>query len=676
MADNGSTAELLWQPPMKGNTPMDTYRHHVNQRFSQNLRTTKDLHRWSVTDPQNFWSDLYSHLKLTPALPPNLTDAYDPTAPISSNPPFFPGLKLNYAENALFANPDPEATALIGLREGQDLDGGAEEILSWREFRDRVRLTASALRRKGVKPGDRVAALVATSVWAMVLFHASASVGAIFTSISPELGLEGCVSRLQQVTPRILFADGDAVYKGKSVSTIEKVQKILQRLTPRPMAFIVPIESEQRILPNIQEILKAADESDALVFERVPFNAPLLICYSSGTTGAPKCIVHQHGIILQLKKISVLHNSMTPADTILQYSSTSWVVFYIMCGHFSTGARVIAYSGSPTYPSVDHLLRMAAKYRATFFGTSPRYLLELEMAKTVPKTDFDLSNLRMVYTTGATLSANQYKWFYSAFPPSVHLCNTAGGTDTATSLIAADPCGPIYSGQMQIFGLGMDVDVADPETGKSILHTGEAGEMVIRKPYPSMPCFFWGDKDGSLYRSSYFERFADVDVWAQHDWLSCDARTGGYIMHGRSDGVLNPSGIRFGSSEIYSVVEAPPFTSVLTNTLCVGRRRPQDRDEEVFLFVVPKKANEFTPALAQQLRTAIREALSPRHVPAFVLEVPDIPVTINGKKVEQAVKKVISGVDVVPSNTVANPESIEVFKQFRQLERQPRASKL
>lgn len=229
-----------------------------------------------------------------------------------------------------------------------------------------------------------------------------------------------------------------------------------------------------------------------------------------------------------------------------------------MCGHFSTGACSIVYNGSPMHPSVNHLLRMAEKYRATFFGTSPRYLLELEMSKTVPKRDFDLSSLRMVYTTGATLSANQYRWFYSAFPSATAICNTAGGTDTATSLIAADPCGPIYAGEMQVFGLGMDVDVADPETGESILQSGEAGEMVIRKPYPSMPCFFWGDEDGSLYRSSYFERFDNVDIWAQHDWLSCNPKTGGYVMHGRSDGVLSKCAVALGQG---AVTDFPPSRS-------------------------------------------------------------------------------------------------------------------
>ncbi|KAK5126729.1 hypothetical protein LTR85_009663 [Meristemomyces frigidus] len=676
MGESSQSPELLWQPKRAGRTPMDDYRRHVNRRYYENLRTSKDLQRWSVQQPHKFWMDLYGYLGLKPPLPRHLTKAYDDTVPMSSIPPFFPGLRMNYAENAMFANPDPNAIALVGVREGMDLAKEDAEQLTWHDFREKVRLTASALRRSGVNQGDRVAALVANSIWAMILFHASASMGAIFTSISPELGLEGCVSRLQQVTPSILFADSDTVYKGKSVSTASKVQQILERLCPKPQTYVVPIASEQTAHPSTHEFLAKANLSEPLTFAPTSFNDPLMICYSSGTTGAPKCIVHRHALIIQLKKIAAIHNSTTPADVILQYSSTSWVVFYVMCGYFACGAKTIVYNGSPMYPDAKQLLRMVEKFKVTYFGSSPRYLLEVEMSKSIPKDEFDLSALRIVYTTGATLSHEQYRWFYKAFPPDVHLCNTAGGTDTATSLIAADPCGPIYAGEMQILGLGMAVDIADPATGDSIMHTGEAGEMIVNKPFPSMPCFFWGDEHNKKYKESYFERFDRIDVWAQHDWLSCNPKTGGLVMHGRSDGVLNPSGIRFGSGEIYAIVEAAPLNDKISNSLCVGRRRPQDTDEEVFLFVVLAKGHTFTPELSKSIKQAIREALSARHVPKFVIEVPDVPVTINGKKVETAVKQVLGGKDVTPSNTVSNPEMIGYFKRFRDIESEPRTAKL
>ena len=331
MNDPSKQPELLWRPQHAGKTPMDVFRRHINKKHYVNIKTTRELQRWSVRNPQKFWLDLYSYLKLVPALPKGKTKAYDDSKPMSSVPSWYDGVEINYAENAMFDNPDPNAIALVGIREGMDLEREEGEVLNWHQFRERVRLTASALRHSGIKKGDRVGALVATGIWAMVLFHATASIGAIFTSISPELGLEGCVSRLQQVTPKILFADSDTVYKGKTVPIIDKLKKILSRLQPEPRTYVISIDAQQSDFPSVDDFLDKANPSDGLAFTRVPFNYPLMICYSSGTTGAPKCIVHQHGMIINLKKISAIHNSTTPNDVILQYSSTSWVVFYVMC---------------------------------------------------------------------------------------------------------------------------------------------------------------------------------------------------------------------------------------------------------------------------------------------------------------------------------------------------------
>jgi len=463
---------------------------------------------------------------------------------MSKNPLFFNGHALNYAENALLGNPDPAAVALIGLRDDQDIMNGSSDIITWGQFREQVRQTASALRHSGVTQGDRIAALVATSNCAIVLFHATASLGAIFTSISPELGVEGCVSRLQQVTPKIVFIDSHTIYKGKATPTATKLDIILQKLKVRPEVFVVPTSSYSLSRPTMETFLSRSSSSDELKFLRVPFNYPLILCYSSGTTGVPKCIVHQHGWLLQAKKISTLHNSLVLGSRVMVFSSTSWMAFFVMCSHLMAGSTLVAYNGSPLYPDAKQLLRICDKYGVNFLGASPRLLLEMEMSHTVPKQEFNLSSLKMVYTTGAPLSIEQYRWFYRSFPPEVQLTNTHGGTDMASSLIIGDPCGPIYAGEMQTLALGMDVDILDPTSGKSIADTGEAGEMVIRKPFPSMPCFFWGDTDGKIYYASYFSRFPDLDVWAQHDWLSRNPLTNGYVVHGRSDGVLSKS-LRF-----------------------------------------------------------------------------------------------------------------------------------
>ncbi|EEQ84182.1 acetoacetate-CoA ligase [Blastomyces dermatitidis ER-3] len=662
-------AEKLWVSPHAGKYPIDDYRRHANRKFSLNLTDNHELQRWSVTRPHDFWIDLYKYIGIIPELPPHITRAFDNSLPLSAVPRFFEGVNLNYTEN-VFSGKDPNAVALIGLREGDGLDG---EVVTWAQLKERVRVVRSALIRNGIKEGDRVGALVSTSIWAVVLLLASASMGAIYSSISPDMGVEGCVTRLQQIQPAVVFADSDMTYKGKRSSLDSKMEAIMDKLSKFTKIFVIPTTTQSRPkFPLIAEFLSKGFDSDALEYTRVPFSHPLYILYSSGTSGPPKCLVHQHGVILQLKKISLLHNSLGPKDIVFQYSSTSWVLFNIMNGHLAVGATTICYDGSPLWPDATATLKILERFRVTYWGTSPRYLLELEASKLVPRDSYDLSALKMVTTTGATLTADQYRWFYRAFPY-IHLSSVAGGTDIASSWLASDPSSPVHAGEMQIFALGMDVDVADPMTGESIKHTGESGELICRTPFPSMPVYFWGDKDNKKYISSYFERFDNICVWAQHDWISVNPATRGSVIHGRSDGVLNPSGIRFGSAEIYSISEGPKFNSEIEDTLCIGRRRGQDKDEVVFLFVKMRNNKPFTAALEQRLRAEIRSGLSPRHVPKFIIETPEIPVTINGKKVEIAVKRIISGDTVQVSSTVANPQSLKYFEQFVHIEARPRA---
>ncbi|KAF2673243.1 acetoacetate-CoA ligase [Microthyrium microscopicum] len=654
----------LWTPTDPDSTPIAIYREHINRKFNLSLRNSQDLHRWSVTHRHDFWIDLWSYVGLTPALPPSIKTAYNPSQSIADIPTFFDGISLNYAENVL-TNRDLSSTALIGLREGEDLDG---ERWSWGDLVENVRQVRSALLRSGVKRGDRVAALMSNSNWTIALFLASASMGAVFSSISSEMGTEGCVSRLLQVEPVVLFADSHQTYKGKRRSMEAKIVDTVKALEKKPLVVVVPLTKEGTFgMGSLAEFLGRARDDDALEFVRVPFSEPMLILYSSGTSGPPKCMVHQHGIILQLKKIAVLHNSLTPKDVVFQYSSTSWVLWNIMNGHLSVGAALICYDGSPLYPDPSTKLRILEHHKATYFGTSPRYCLELEMSGIKP-SDYDLSALRMVTTTGATLTTDQFNWFYRAFSPKVHLSSVAGGTEICTSWLASDPAGPVYAGEMQMLALGMDVDVADPETGESIKGSGESGELVCRTPFPSMPVYFWNDEGGRKYQEAYFERFDKLRIWAQHDWIQFNPKTGGAQIHGRSDGTLNPSGIRFGSAEIYNIIESPAFIHLIADSLCVGRKRSFDYDEVVFLFVKMREGQSLTPQVLDQIVMAIRSKLSPRHVPKYILPIDEIPVTINGKKVEIAVKKILSGQDVKVSATVANPECLKDYVKYRDYE--------
>ncbi|OAL30952.1 hypothetical protein AYO20_08537 [Fonsecaea nubica] len=660
----------IWKPMIPANQiPMNIYREHINNKFNVQLRDSHELHRWSVTAPHAFWIDLWDYVGLIPALPLGVKHAYNPATSISEVPPFFEGALINYAENVL-SQPlvDDQSPALIGLSECQHLEG---EVWTWSLLRENVRRIRSAFLRSGIQRGDRVAALISTSVWSVALLLGSASIGAIFTSIAPDLGLEGCISRLQQVQPSILFADSHYIYKGQQHSNASKISSIMNLLGPNSELFVVPTGPVGPFRP-LSDFLGRSKETDGLKFARLPFTTPLYILYSSGTSGPPKCLVHSHAAIIQHKKIGKLHNSLKPGEVVFQYSSTSWVLWNIMIGHLAMGTTLVLYDGSPTWPKPQRMLEVVDKFRVNYWGVSPKYLKELESTRCIPKAEYDLSSLRMVQTGGSHLAADQYSWFYAVFPSSVHLTSVTGGTDLVTSWCGTDPAGPLFPGEIQMPILGHDVDIADPVDGSSIKNTGEAGEFVCRQPFPSMPVYMWADTDGAKYRASYFSRYS-FPCWAQHDWASVNPVTKGWVIHGRSDGVLNPQGIRFGSAEIYSVTEAAPFLDTISTTLCVGRKRHGlDFDESVFLFVVMRAGHVFSNELEQLLKSTIRKSLSPRHVPRFVVEVKEIPMTSNGKKVETLVKETIS-TGKMPrtiSSTVINPGCLRAFQHFYSLEPQ------
>lgn len=729
---SGKTPRILWQPSNPEATPMSRYRQHINKKFKQNLKTSKELHKWSCENPHEFWIDLYEYTEIIPALPVGFKHAYNPTAKFRDIPAWFEGVKLNFAENLLMPNvrSRPDAIALTGLRDGKLND---PEHITWSQLYDLIRIMAAALRHHGLKQGDVVAALMSNSIWIIVVFLATASIGAIFTSIAPDMGLSGCLSRLIQVSPKFLFTDADYAVRGKRISLLEKVMQILAGLPEeqhKPITVFVPTtkaphqQHHNTFSPTIPPSLSGGHttvlstflvpatrklsptaSSYELKFTRVPPGYPIKILYSSGTTGPPKCIVSPHISLLNYRKIALLHNSITPESIVFQYSSTSWVLWNVMLGHMTVGARLITFDGNPLYPDAGTPLEICERYGATYWGTSPRHLLELEQQVASRKVtrQYDLSKLKMVTTTGAPLLQSQMLFFYSPLFPAqagvqkVHLSSVAGGTDIASSWIASDPAAPLYLGEMQMWALGHDCAILKAEPTKDndgkLIYTeaagGEAGELICRKPLPSAPPFFWGDDERkSKYMDAYFDSFpvridsqsGDVkehlDVWAQHDLTVCNPVTKGLQIQGRSDTTLNPSGIRFGSSEIYHIIEAPPLNSLISDSLCVGRRRKQDDDEVVFLFLIPAKGVKVDEELIGKVRNAIKTNLSSRHVPKFIFEVKEIPYTVNGKKVENVIKKIISGIEVTPSSTITNPHCLEAYRQYRDVKRAPQSSKL
>ncbi|OQV08827.1 hypothetical protein CLAIMM_13044 [Cladophialophora immunda] len=503
----------------------------------------------------------------------------------------------------------------------------------------------------GVTVGDRVAAIISNCVETVVACLATLSLGAIWSTSSPDMGVEGIMQRLNQIEPKLVLFESSVRYNGKLRPLVQKYEECTARLRKtRNFQLGIMIVREipystkvSRDVVTWHNFVQGAPDRD-LTFVQLPFNQPGFIVYSSGTTGAPKCIVHSAcAMLLQIKKDYMLHLDVRPGDIIYQYTTTGWIMWaMVLCG-LSYGGSVVLYDGSPLFPDPLVTLRMIEKLKITLFGTSARFLTDLHDRKLNPRQTINLTSLRTVSSTGSVLPAKVCEWFYDAgFPEHIHLVSGSGGTDMACSLVLGDPTGPLYSGEIQAPALGMAVDIFDMTKvyAVSIKGTGEPGELVCREPFPSQPVLFWGEKGMDKYRSAYFDRFGDK-VWTQGDFVSSSPVTGGYTMLGRSDGVLNPSGVRFGSAEIYNVVSE--FTE-FEDTICVGQRRPQDSDERVVLFIKTKDNRTLSPSTIQ--------------------ETPEIPYTINGKKIELAVKQIVSGQKVTPSGAVENPKSLIFYERF------------
>ncbi|KIW48689.1 acetoacetate-CoA ligase [Exophiala oligosperma] len=580
-------------------------------------------------------------------------------------PTWFPGAQLNIAQNILETphvdQHDSEKPVLTGIREAV----GEIEHVTLPQLRDRIGTLANALTRIGVGKSDRVACIGANSIDTYTILMATAAVGAIFTCCSPELGEQGILDRFIQVSPKILFADDWSLYNGKRISCRAKVQSVAgilkQKAQLRALVFVprfndsFPDQSREGI-HSLSTF--TAGVSKKLNFVPLNFSHPFIIVYSSGTTGQPKCLVHsQGGVLIKHKLEQILCMDMKKDSVYLQYSSTNWFMhIYALLGLLS-GARSILYDGSPFQPTVRRLLMILEDESVTHFGISPQYLSLLEQAGVKREDVASLKKLRTITSTGSVLHESQFHWVYRTFG-SVHLMSMSGGTDIAGAFVGGASTLPVYAGWCQARTLGMKVEVYSEE-GKVIDSTGNPGELVCTAPFPSEPVFFWGDPEGNRYRASYFEKYPGK--WCQGDFIRLDPNTQGIMFLGRSDGVLNPSGVRFGSAEIYNCLAA--FHQI-EDSLCVGRKRPSDRDEQVLLFVKMVQGHRFDQQLKTAIEVHIRRTLSARHVPRLICETRAIPMTATGKKTEVPVKKIVSGQKITPSSTIANPDCLQWYEQF------------
>ncbi|OGM45400.1 acetoacetyl-CoA synthase [Aspergillus bombycis] len=682
----------LWEHPDPESTQMGQFRRALEKHTGQHFQGYHDLHNFSITQRATFWDFCWKYANLIHE--GSYASVVNESARMDSIPHWFSGIQLNFAENLLFSasgdgrsttGKEDEKIAVVEVREGT-----AAVPLTWKALRSRTGRLMQAMKAHGVKKGDRIAICASNSIDTLLVFLATTALGAIFSSSSTDMGVKGILDRLLQIRPRLLFMDDQAVYNGKTIDLRSKMTAVVKGM--QSVGEFQGIVSQSRFasrpldvnhVPKAQPIAAflAQSTSNTLEFERMAFCDPFLIVYSSGTTGQPKCIAHSvGGVLLNAYKEGQLHMELDEASVVLQYTTTGWIMYLSAIQTLLFGSRVILYDGSPFLPHLSSLIKLAEQQRVTHFGTSPRYMYELQKANIQPRQIANLSSLTMVTSTGMVLPESLFEWFYDqGFPPHVRLNNISGGTDLAGCFGIGNSLLPVYVGGCAGMSLGIPVDVYDPSIeGAGVqgvpVEPGAAGELVATAAFPNMPACFWGPNGHKRYHGAYFARFDNV--WTHGDFVSVHPVTKQLFFHGRADGVLNPSGVRFGSSEIYQVIESE-FPSEVVDSICVGQRRPSDTDERVVLFLLLKPGVVFTPELVGRVKAAIRQKLSSRHVPTFIFDTPEIPTTVNGKKVELPVKQIVSGKKIKPSGTLLNPQCLDYYYQFAEVERlAARGSKL
>src|SRR5919108_172 len=653
-------AEVLWKPSEAAirQTRMTAFTNWLRQRVGRTFPDYQALHQWSIEHLEDFWE---AYLEFTGIIT-HASHHQVLSARVMPGAHWFSGMQLNFAENIL--GRDFSGTAIVSCAEpaaGAAEDGGLYgRAHSFAVLRALVARCARGLRAAGIGPGDRVAGYVANVPEAVIACLACASLGAIWSSASPDFGLAALCDRFTQVAPRLVFASTHYRYNGRLFRTDEVVKTLHQRLPSVQAIVSIPYPVDEPHLHGDitwQDFLGPDDAPD-LSFTPVPFEHPLYILFSSGTTGTPKCIVHgTGGTLLQHRKEQELHTNLRPGDSLLYFTTCGWMMWNWQLSALSLGVTLYLYDGNPGYPDVPALWRIVDALNVTHFGTSGRYIEScMKHQPTVqPGTLGPMSKLRTVLYTGSPLSASGYRWIYETVKADVHLAGICGGTDIISCFILGNPNLPVIAGEIQCQGLGVDV-VAFDEEGKPT--AGKPGELVCRQPLPSMPLGFLNDPDGSRYHHTYFDVYPGY--WQHGDYVEFTP-TGGAIVYGRSDATLNAAGVRIGSAEIYAALDSLPE---VTGAVVVGWTPPDQSDEVIVLCTVLAPEQRFDAALEQKIRRTIRAQTSPRHVPHHILPISEVPVTRSGKPVELSVKALLAGRPISNREALANPQVLEEFERI------------
>jgi acetoacetyl-CoA synthetase len=649
------TDKPLWTPSVEDvrNAPMTKFMKEANSRYGLGLETFDDLHAWSVRQREDFWALIWDFCGVI-GEPGSRVLVDGDKMPGAA---FFPDAMLNFAENFLQLDGDSDAIVFKG-------EDKVSYRLSWSQLRAQVSQLQQALRAAGVKEGDRVAAMMPNMPETVVCMLATTSLGAIWSSCSPDFGEQGVLDRFGQIEPVVFVSVDGYWYNGKQQNVTGKVKAIVEKLpTLRKVILIDYLGTAAQAATDVPLSTAYADvlaefAPKPLEFTRMPFNHPVYILFSSGTTGIPKCIVHgAGGILLQHLKEQQLHAGIKAGDRFFYFTTCGWMMWNWLVSGLATGATLLLYDGSPFHPNGNVLFDFAQAEKMTYFGTSAKFIDALRKSELRPMDTHDLSTVRVMSSTGSPLSPEGFVYVYEAIKKDIHLASISGGTDIAACFVLGIPLKPVWIGEIQGPGLGMATDVWDDD-GKHIV--GEKGELVCTKAFPSMPVMFWNDADGSKYHSAYFERFDNI--WCHGDFAEW-TQHGGMIIHGRSDATLNPGGVRIGTAEIYNQVEQ---MSEIVEAIAIGQI--WDNDVRVVLFVRLAPGVQLDAELDKKIKAKIRTGATPRHVPAKIVAVADIPRTKSGKITELAVRDLVHGRTVKNKEALANPEALDLFKDIPELQ--------